>query len=159
MRLPPCWPRGAGWNGIAMTDPVERIKLDEGYRRYPYRCSEGVLTIGYGRNIDPDHGGQGLDEIEASFLLRNNLSSAEIDLKSIFPGWRDIGYVRQAALLNMRFQLGASGFRGFRLMIRHANDGQWIRAAREATLSKWARQTPERAYRVAMEIRDGVALP
>ena len=141
-----------------MTDPVERLKLDEGYRRHPYRCSAGALTIGYGRNIDPDHGGQGIDEPEASFLLRNNLAAAEIDMRSIFPDWRNIGMVRQAALLNMRFQLGATGFRGFRLMIRHANAGQWIRAAREATLSKWARQVPERAYRVAMEIRDGVSL-
>ena len=141
-----------------MPDPVERIKLDEGYRRHPYRCSEGVLTIGYGRNIDPDHGGKGLDETEASVLLRNDLYLAQADLERIFDDWDGFGLVRQGALLNMRFQLGSSGFRGFRLMIGRINAGQWALAAREATFSLWARQTPERAYRVSMELRDGVSL-
>jgi len=141
-----------------MTDLVGQVKADEGFRAYPYRCTSGVLTIGYGRNIDEERGGEGLAETEAAFMLRNNLAAAEIDMREVFPVWNSFDQVRKNALVNMRFQLGARGFRGFKLMIRHANSHQWIRAAREATLSRWAIQTPERAYRVAMEIRDGVAL-
>ena len=141
-----------------MTGLIERVKIDEGYRRHPYRCPAGVLTIGYGRNIDKDSGGKGIDETEASILLRNDLAAAEIDMINLFPGWLVFGQVRRAALLNMRFQLGGRGIRKFVKMIAAINKGSWIMAAREATLSRWAAQTPERAYRVAMEIRDGVDL-
>ncbi len=141
-----------------MTSLIDQVKADEGYRRYPYHCSEGVLTIGYGRNIDENGGGAGLAESEAALLLCNDLAVAESDLLRLFDGWAEFGLVRQSALINMRFQLGAGGFRTFRNMIRHVNAGHWLRAAREATQSRWAIQTPERAYRVAMEIRDGVSL-
>ena len=141
-----------------MIDVIEQVKRDEGYRRYPYRCSAGVLTIGYGRNIDEEHGGEGLSEPESGILLRNNLAAVESDLGQIFPGWAEFGLVRQSALLNMRYQLGPGGFRGFRKMITHINDGRWLQAGWEAMQSKWAVQTPRRAHRVAEEIRDGVAL-
>ena len=47
-----------------MTGLFDRVKRDEGFRRYPYRCSAGALTIGYGRNIDEYHGGGGINVIE-----------------------------------------------------------------------------------------------
>ena len=35
-----------------MTETIEQIKIDEGYRAEPYLCSEGKLTWLYGRNIE-----------------------------------------------------------------------------------------------------------
>ena len=31
---------------------IELIKYHEKYRRFPYRCTAGKLTIGYGWNLD-----------------------------------------------------------------------------------------------------------
>lgn len=136
----------------------ERVKADEGYNPYPYRCSQGVLTIGYGRNIDKEHGGGGISEDEASFMLRNDLGDAELDLRKIFEKWADFGIVRQSALVNMRFQLGPGGFRSFKRMIWQIRHGNWQLAAREAMDSLWASQTPERAWRIAEELRSGIDL-
>lgn len=139
-------------------EPIERIKLDEGFRPYPYLCTGGALTIGYGRNIDRDSGGLGLREIEASFMMRNDLIEAERDLQEIFPGWSEIDPVRQGAFLNMRFQLGGAGFRSFRNMIEAAKRGAWSLASGHALDSRWAYQTPSRAYRVVEEIKNGVSV-
>ena len=40
---------------------VEQIKKHEGYKQYPYYCTGGKLTIGYGRNLDEN----GINEEEA----------------------------------------------------------------------------------------------
>ena len=141
-----------------MTEPVEQIKRDEGFRSHAYRCSQGVLTIGYGRNIDPDGGGKGITEGEASLLLRHDLIEAEADLATLLHNWHQIDPVRRGALLNMRFQLGPHRLRGFVRMLTAVRAGSWRRAALEATDSLWARQTPNRAYRVAKELRDGISL-
>ena len=44
---------------------TDRVKMHEGLRLKPYRCTSGKLTIGYGRNIEDN----GITEAEASFLL------------------------------------------------------------------------------------------
>lgn len=136
----------------------DQIRADEGYRAYPYRCSSGILTIGYGRNIDEPAGGRGLSEVEADFMLRNDVAAAEIDLKGIFTNWDKIDLVRKGALINMRYQLGPGGFRGFHNTIRAVQHGLWTLASEHALDSRWAVQTPHRALRVAEELRTGVAL-
>ena len=137
-------------------DLFERIKRDEGFRRHGYRDHLGVLTIGYGRNIDAEAGGPGITESEASILLARDLDGAERDLQLIFPRWAEFNQVRQQALVNMRFQLGPTRFRSFRRMIRAINAGRWVLASQEALDSRWAGQTPGRAYRIARELRTGV---
>ena len=138
-------------------DVLERLKRDEGFRPHPYRCTAGALTIGYGRNIDPDKGGKGISEIEASFMLRNDLAAAEIDMKSIIPNFQKLDPVRRGALLNMRFQLGPGGFRSFKKMIAAVNRMDYPTAALEAQRSAWWHQTPERAVRVVEELRHGIS--
>ena len=141
-----------------MTDLWEQIKHDEGYRCYPYRCSAGVLTIGYGRNIDEVGGGPGIAEDEAAHMLRNDLHSAEIDMKGIFPNWADIGQARRNAFINMRFNLGPTRFRGFVNMIEAARRGVWGIAGMEARDSRWYFQVGGRAERIARTIETGVSL-
>ena len=141
-----------------MTELFEQIKQDEGFRRHPYECTAGALTIGYGRNIDPDHGGPGISEDEAHHMLRNDLAAAEIDLRGVFPNWKTIGLVRQNALVNMRFNLGPNRFRGFTNMIAAINRGAWGMAGFEARDSRWFHQVGQRAVRIAQEIETGVSL-
>jgi len=140
-------------------DIVARLKKDEGFSKFAYRCTGNKVTVGYGRNIDRA-GGKGLSEREAHMLLLFDIRECEEDLSNLFGAlrWAAILGVRQNALTNMRFQLGHNGFREFNLMIEAIKRKDWSIAAEEALDSRWASQTPLRARRVYDELRTGVDL-
>jgi len=75
----------------------------EAYRKYPYRCSAGKLTIGMGRNIED----RGISPNEALMLLENDIKECAEDLREIFPTFDELPEKRQHALIDMRFNLGA----------------------------------------------------
>lgn len=125
------------------------LMTDEGFRAKPYRCSAGILTIGYGTNIEE------ISEEEARYLLDRRTTLAIVDL-ACFPWFHSLDSVRKRALINMRYQLGPSRFRGFKKMIAALARGDFNAAADEALDSKWAKlDTPERAARVAGRLRTG----
>jgi lysozyme len=140
-----------------MTDTLQEMLIrHEGLRLHPYRCSEGYLTIGVGRNLEI----KGISEEEAMEMLNHDISQCLLDLDKIFSE-SFMAYLegedseRAYALCDMRFQLGASGFRSFSNMIQAIKDQDWNRAADEALNSLWAQQTPERAREIAEMIRNG----
>ena len=49
---------------------IEMLKVHEGVETHAYKCSASKITIGVGRNIDPE-GGIGLSEDEIDYLLQN----------------------------------------------------------------------------------------
>jgi lysozyme len=55
----------------------------------------------------------------------------------------------------MAFQLGINGFLQFRMMRQALSRCDWLAARNEALDSLWARQTPNRARRVAEQILTG----
>jgi lysozyme len=57
------------------------------------------------------------------------------------------------ALRLMVYQLGPAGLFSFRRMLAALEARDRVTAAEEALESTWAEQTPERARRVAMQIR------
>lgn len=140
-------------------DLLSRLMEDEGFRSYAYLCPAGRLTVGYGRNIDPD-GGRGISQAEALMLLSHDIQECEQDVREFYGPilWDRIGQVRRDALVNMRFQLGPKGFRKFELMHDAVRSGDWERAANEAQSSLWATQTRNRASRIVQELRSGVSL-
>ena len=128
-----------------------QLIVHEGYRRTPYHCTAGILTIGIGRNLDD----VGIDREEARYLLDRDIARATDDLASF--GWFHVlDVIRQRALIDMRFQLGPSRFRGFAKMIAALARQDYAMAAAEALDSKWARfDTPGRAQTVAAMLRTG----
>ena len=120
----------------------DTLKGHEGLRLSPYRCSRGKLTIGYGRNIDE----RGVSVLEAERLLDNDILDAVADLTAllgtVFVSALDR---RQIALIDMRFQLGALGFRRFVKMVRAIWQHDWPEAARQVEDSLYFKQTTERA--------------
>lgn len=127
------------------------ITQQEGYRRTPYRCSAGKLTVGIGRNLDD----VGIDREEARYLLDRDIGKVLIDL-SLFPWFESLDRIRQRALISMQFQLGLGGFHGFTKMLTALARGDFETAANEMLDSKWAtRDTPDRARALAEMIRHG----
>ena len=114
---------------------------DEGLKLKPYRCSQGALTIGIGRNLDA----KGITRGEAERMLRNDIDEALEECQKNIAGWYDLARPAQRALINMCFQLGWPRLSGFKRMFAAISAGDWLNAAHEAMDSRWAEQTPVRA--------------
>ncbi len=118
------------------------IKKHEGCRTKPYRDSMGILTIGFGRNLE----GKGISIQEANELLENDLLDAEVSLVNIFGiEIFSIGEKRVAALLDMIFNLGERGLRKFVKMVQAVKDRNWGEAAKQAEDSAWFQQVGGRS--------------
>ena len=132
----------------------KELLRDEGFRRAAYRDHLGYWTIGIGRMIDKRRGG-GITRDEANYLLTVDIVKIETALDARIPWWRDAAPSRQRALLNMAFQMGVGGLMKFKRTLAMAKRGDWNQAATNALKSRWARQTPTRAKRVAALMRAG----
>ena len=137
------------------------ICSDEGLRLRAYKCTAGKLTIGYGHKLTPSEIKAGMTEISAAKageLLHQDLGFAVAGCNQIFGRERFEGFsdARQRALVNMVYQMGATGVLGFRRMIDSIMHEDWNGASSNALDSKWARlDTPSRAQRVAGMLRRG----
>lgn len=130
---------------------AKQLESDEDKRSHPYRCTEGYLTIGIGRNLDD----RGLSDDEILYLLNNDIAIVEAALDRNIPWWRTMSEARKQALANMCFQLGISRLLGFSNSLSLLKAGRWDAAAAEFLNSKWAKQTPARAKRITDMIRKG----
>lgn len=134
-----------------MSDLIQDLRRDEGVRSHPYRDTEGILTIGVGRNLED----RGLSDDEIDILLMNDLKWVVVDLDRNAPWWRDLDNARQRALANMAFNLGYPRLAGFKKMLAALQAEDWDEAADQALDSRWAVQVGDRADRVAELIRNG----
>jgi len=134
---------------------TQQLKRDEGVRSTAYKDSLGYLTIGVGRLIDERRIGAGLRKDEIDYLLANDINDRIEQLKKRIPWFTGLTGARQGALLNMAFQLGVDGVLSFKNTLALIEQGNYEGAAQQMLLSKWAQQTPQRAKRVAEQIRSG----
>lgn len=129
---------------------VEMVKQHEGFRNKPYKDSVGVLTIGYGTNLEH----RGVDKFEAELMLRNELLDMEAKLNQN-EWFRMQDRVRKDALVDMAYNLGYNGLLQFKNMIRALSRKDYARAKAEALDSKWARQVGVRADRISGMLESG----
>lgn len=122
----------------------------EEYRQFPYRCSGNKLTVAIGRNLED----KGISAAEALVLLENDINECFEDLKSIFTEFEELNENRQHALIDMRFNLGASGFRGFKKMIEAVKENDFDRAAAEMKDSRWYGQVGRRAKNLILMMQE-----
>lgn len=134
-----------------MNDIFSQLRRDEGLKLKPYRDSVGKITLGYGRNLDDD----GISEMEADFLLQNDVKAATVELEANFPWVMNLDDARKGAVLNMIFNMGAHGLAEFRDFLQKLQSGDF-RAASGAMLdSLWAKQVGPRATRLSIQIESG----
>ena len=122
---------------------------DEGLRLKVYKDSEGIETIGVGRNLQ-----KGITREEAMFLLDNDIKAAIQDAMT-FDWYNDLDEVRQRVIINMIFNLGLYKFGKFKKTIAAIKNQDWNTAADEMLNSHWARQVGIRARRLAKMMRTG----
>jgi lysozyme len=149
----------------------EMLIRHEGIRYTPYLCSAGRWTIGVGRNLDNkgltkeevlylfrnDTVGckRDLTIMEVMYLLYNDIDECEHDLSNrIFQGqFYEFPITIQHSLLDMRFQLGWNGFRGFRKMIAAFKVKDYYEAIVQMKDSRYYEQVTTRADELIKMVR------
>ena len=126
---------------------IDTIKENEGLRLNAYTCSEGKITIGYGRNLE----GRGITQEEADYLFENDIERLTDSLMwcDMIQDTPEVNIV----LFDMAYQMGFAGLMKFKNMLAAIKVQDYNLAAHELLDSKYARQTPERAQRNADILR------
>ena len=156
----------------------DQLILHEGLYLEPYVCPGGYWTIGVGRNLETKgltdceqvyifgHDGmsrlevierlkeQGITKEQAMWLLANDISECIKDLKT-FTWFDQLDDIRAKVVVDMRFNLGAAGFRKFRKMIAALERDDYDTAADEMVDSAWYHQVGTRARRLVEMMRTG----
>jgi len=109
-----------------MLDNVkEMLVKHEGLRTFPYKCSEGFLTCGVGRNLDVK---RVIDSLDKHWHV-----------------WRSFPEKAQLVCIDCTFQMGITGWMAFRHTRALMEMDCWLEASEEILRSRYANQTPNRA--------------
>lgn len=123
-----------------------------------YRCPAGVLTIGYGHNLEsaPVPGaGPTLSQDQADRLLAADVLAAQEKIALHLPWAERMDPPRYAVLVNMAFNLGVGGLLAFKNTLAAARKGEYAEAAAHMLRSRWAAQVGGRAKELAAQMRSG----
>lgn len=130
---------------------IRQLKLHEGERLFPYRCTAGKLTIGIGRNLDD----RGITAQESAMLLSNDIDYVHDRLEKELPWMEQLDPIRQRVLLDMAFNLGIAGLLTFQRTLAAVRGGAYDRAAAYMLQSRWATQVGGRATRLSRMMATG----
>ena len=156
----------------------DQLILHEGLRLEVYKCPAGYWTVGVGRNLEgkpltkseqerilgcsgltPDQvisilKERGVTKDEALFLLANDIEDAIKDLSN-FDWFEDLDPVRKKVVIDMRYNLGPTRFRGFKKMIAALARGDYKAAAAEMVDSRWYHEVGNRSKRLVRMMETG----
>ena len=145
---------------------LEQLKKDEGFSERVYFCTEKFPTIGYGYNLSANtlklselelqearH--NGVSERKAFLWLNRVVEGIEQQLDSKIGFFKQLDEARQDVLINMAYQQGVDGVMKYKDTLLAMRHGDFELAAVAMLDSKWARQTPKRAKRLAEQMKNG----
>ena len=138
-----------------ISELTKQLITDEGIKPQVYQDSLGLWTIGIGRLVDERVPGCGLRADEIEYLFKNDLDDRLVALSARLPWLASLDEARQGVLLNMSFQLGVSGLLKFSNTLSLIQQKRFTEAATAMLQSKWAKQTPKRAARLAKQMLTG----
>ena len=150
-----------------MADIISLLNVEEGYSETPYYCSAGYPTIGVGQRIGPKGAPLKLYEFTvskalAAVWLADKVKETLADMDK-YPNIRAAMAVcnepRQAILISMAYQMGADGLSKFTNTLKSVATQNWHAAQAGMLASKWAKQTPNRAERHAIQMLTGSWYP
>ena len=120
------------------------IKKHEGCVLHCYEDHLGYKTIGVGRLIDRDKGGD-ITEGEAEFLLKNDIKTVikYLNLKMLW--WKEQPEAVQNFLSEFVFQLGIGNAMKFKNALGALRNNDMETACEEFRDSRWYQQTTARA--------------
>ena len=129
----------------------QQIRMHEGVEHKVYEDTEGIKTVGVGRNLED----RGLSDDEIDYLLSNDIDICVKELEQTFDWYDDLDDIRKRVLIDMMFNLGMPRLKGFVNMLKAIEAGAWKNAAVEMLDSKWAEQVGNRASRLSEMMESG----
>ena len=127
--------QSAEWKEKTVNPVAEKLaKHFEGYSLPPYYCPAGVLTGGYGHAFRAGETVRDLPEPEATEVLTQDLSDAELATYRHCPALLTEPEARAGAIIDFTFNLGVGRLQASTLR-RRINQRNWPEAVRE--LRRW----------------------
>ena len=133
----------------AVSLAVARARVNEGFRSLPYHDTQGLLTIGYGCNLDA-----GWDQGLAETVLQYQMRKSEQQLHN-YPWYTGLDVVRQSVMAEMCFNLGLGRLLGFHDTLAALGRKDWQAAHDGMLASLWSRQVGLRATTLAALMLNG----
>jgi GH24 family phage-related lysozyme (muramidase) len=135
------------------------LGMEEGKESTAYKDTEGFWTIGIGHLLP------GITDAEAKKLNWSDTKIFEVfqaDVDKALDGiplsdecYSGLCDARKIVVASMCFQLGSKGFSAFKRTIGAICSGNYEKASQYLLESKFAKQTPNRAERMAWMLRTG----
>lgn len=123
--------------------------LHEGYKKFPYKDTEGNITIGIGYNLSD----RGLPDSWINQQYDQDVHYFHQRLSEDYPWFNELSDARKMVLIDMCF-MGYKKIAGFKQMIKALSEGDYQTAAEEMLDSQWAREVKGRATMLADMMRD-----
>lgn len=132
---------------------IEMLRRHEGVEKHVYLDTEGLETIGVGRNISKT--GLGLSDDEVDYLLQNDISRVTAELIKALPWLSTLNEARRDAMISLGFNLGLPRLLLFKNALDSMSSGDFDAAADHFLDSRWATQVKGRAIELTDMIRSG----
>ena len=97
----------------------QQIRMHEGVEYKVYEDTEGIKTVGVGRNLED----RGLSDDEIDYLLSNDIDICVKELEQTFDWYDDLDDIRKRVLIDMMFNLGMPRLKGFANMLKNRSRG------------------------------------
>jgi lysozyme len=124
----------------------------EGRKRKMYKCSAGYNTIGVGHNLDANP----ISDRAIQVILEDDVADVIAQLDSQMSWWREHDEVRQAALIDLCFNLGIGTLLTFKNTLTAFKNKVYESAASGLENSRWYSQVGRRGPRVVSMVRNGI---
>lgn len=141
-----------------ITNIIEQLTRDEGFRPEPYDDTRGFKTVGIGHNLDAhplpnEVYPMSLERGQA--LLSYDLFSVTAVLYHDLPWVATLPDVYKGVLQNMAYNMGAKGEEAFHHMLADIQAGNYEQAAIAGAQSAWYTEVGDRAKRLMEQLRTG----
>lgn len=134
----------------------DQLIAEEGRNNIAYLDTLGYPTIGVGHKGSDVRLGMVWTDAQIDAAFDADIAAKTAEVKAALPWFGSLNEPRQAALLQMAFQMGTRGLLGFPNTLAAIHDGRWADAGTGMLASKWAQQTPYRVARLARQMTSGM---
>lgn len=136
----------------------DEITADEGRSLTSYKDSLGYWTIGVGHLLgsSPSYEGTMITDEQCDELFDEDFEAAVDAAQAAFAGFSGLDGPRQGALVNMAFELGEKTLSTFHGFFDFLDKGDWAGAANDLMGTRYAKQAPARASRIAFRIKTDI---
>lgn len=141
-----------------ITNIIDQLKRDEGFRPNQYVDTMGKRTIGYGHNLDANPIPllvQPISESQGTSILGVDVERISRQLLLNLPWVVSLDDARHGVLLNMSFNMGVGGLMEFHHDIADTQAGNYTKAAADMQASAWYSEVGDRAVRLVKQMLTG----